>query len=416
MVVIMSNTKILDALSTTIENASFMQQLEADSYEAPPPRTWAGKELAEAVGVSSPQTIYNAENKGKLPAHFKATRNAGGYTLNMVNLARDHFGTRPGRREGDPTVYLSFTNLKGGCWKSSTTHNVGSCAASHGNRVLLVDLDPQASLTTLVGYQPDIDFEGKHTLGQYLQDQLSVEEHEVRSLIKPTASPGMDIIPACLGLAAAEAYMVRQFADIAAQPDLPVSDKRAMQRDIFTRLRGVLALVEDDYDVIFMDGTPSLGVLAVSIGFCSDRIIVPCPTEKPDYASTVSFVNVLWDRFNDLLDFDIKYPEISILPTRFSITSSLASRAVLHKYIQPTFGSLVMRAVARKHDSAIGMTSIHSRTMFEVNYNVFGVKKDAQKKCMENFNEIWEEIQQDMVYPLWPSTGVPPLNFDAQEQ
>lgn len=410
----MSNVNIRNALEIATKNAGFLSKLDLESKETPPSRTWAGKELAAAVGVSSPQTIYNAENKGKLPAHFKETRNASGYTLDMVNMARDHFGTRPGRKESDKAVYLSFTNLKGGCWKSSTTHNIGSCAASEGHRVLLVDLDPQASLTTLVGYIPDLHFTGNDTLGYYLQDQEHVDVGELRKLIKPTASVGMDIFPACLGLAGAEAHMIRRFSDVAASDMLP-DDKKSLQKDIFMRLRHILSLVEDDYDLIFMDGTPSLGVLAVSIGFCSDRIIVPCPCEKPDYASTVSFIEVLGTRFKELSSYDIKYPAVSILPTRFSTTSSLASRAVLNQYIQPTFGSMVMRSVAQKHDSAIGASSVYCRTMFEAPFNVLGVRKEAQKKCMANFSEIWEEIKQDMVHPLWPSTGAPPLYFSEQE-
>ncbi len=75
-----------------------------------------------------------------------------GATLEQILVMQEYFDTLPWRRDDEEPVVMSFTNFKGGCWKTTTSWYAGSYYANLGYRVLFVDLDPQASLTLNCGH------------------------------------------------------------------------------------------------------------------------------------------------------------------------------------------------------------------------------------------------------------------------
>ena len=362
------------------------------------PRRWKGKDLADLVGVRDVRYIYKAESSGVLPADFREERNANqGYTLEMAMQAMEVFGTLPHRREDEPPAILSFTTYKGGAWKTSCAWHFAMCAATKGYRVLVADLDPQGTMTKNTGFTPDVDTSFDTTLGPLLLDPHNPPTRsEVSSIIRGTHISTLDLLPSSLELQKLEWALGQQ--------------AMTMGKDAagcFVRLADAINLVADDYDLIIMDGTPSLGMLSLNILFSSHAVIMPVPTEMPDFASTMSFIDLAEEHFESavgLFGDDIALPEMYALPTKFNAgANTRSSLSMLEDFIRPTFVKDVLRTSVLNHKSAVGASTYFSRTMFEVNATELPVSSEARKRCMKNYTEVFNEIMERAVFPYWPS-------------
>ncbi|MFC4637902.1 ParA family protein [Deinococcus hohokamensis] len=141
-------------------------------------------------------------------------------------------------------------NHAGGAGKTSLTLNIGHELAASGLRVLLIDLDPQASLTGWVGLT-----------GVQQEDTVYPVAVNGKALPTPSRVHGLDVIPSHMGLALAERLMT---GAVGAQ----------------SRLDRALGAVEDQYDVVLIDSPPSLGQLAILGALAADHMIVPVPTRQ----------------------------------------------------------------------------------------------------------------------------------------
>lgn len=159
---------------------------------------------------------------------------------------------------------ICLSNQKGGVAKTTTTMNLGAALSELGNKVLVVDLDPQSNLTMSFG----IDVE---SLPKSIFDVL-VHRYPIEHIIQKT--PECDIAVSSIDLAGAE---------------LALSSMIGRERT----LEKALASVKNDYDYILIDTPPSLGLLTVNAFTASDEVIVPVQAEYLSLRGLVQLDNTL---------------------------------------------------------------------------------------------------------------------------
>jgi chromosome partitioning protein len=151
---------------------------------------------------------------------------------------------------------ISVVNQKGGVGKTTTAINLGAALAETGRRVLLIDFDSQASMTTGLGIKGAALREQYGSIWYLLNDS----EAKLEDFILKSTVPGLDFIRGHEDLAAAEAAFVSEIAKE-------------------HKLRKLLAPVLDRYDVVLIDCSPSLGTLTVNALTASNGVIIPMECE-----------------------------------------------------------------------------------------------------------------------------------------
>ncbi|SFR12554.1 ParA family protein [Desulfoscipio geothermicus] len=144
---------------------------------------------------------------------------------------------------------IAISNQKGGTGKTTTAINLGASLATSGQKTLVVDLDPQANLTTGIGLPIAED-----QLGAY---ELIMHESSLEEVITKTSVDGLDAVPSSIMLAGAEAKLL---GEIGRESQL----RSALSRPVI-----------QEYDFVLIDTPPSLGVLMVNALAGADMVIIP---------------------------------------------------------------------------------------------------------------------------------------------
>ena len=131
-------------------------------------KTWSLTEASSLIG-RTPQCIRDHENKPNGLLKPKITKNNKRYyTLEDINNIRKYFGTEPLKSHPPIPAIIAFTNFKGGVAKTTSAIHAAHYFARAGYKVLLTDLDSQASTTSSFGYAPDEDIKNDETLRPFL--------------------------------------------------------------------------------------------------------------------------------------------------------------------------------------------------------------------------------------------------------
>jgi chromosome partitioning protein len=151
-----------------------------------------------------------------------------------------------------------IANQKGGVGKTTTVAALAEGLSARNKRVLLIDWDPQASLTTSFGLNPD-------TLNKTGYDALAatIRNNEgtfIKDVIIPTSDPNIDLVPSNIELSQAEVDLVGAFT-----------------REMI--LKDMLAPIRENYDFILIDCLPSLGLLAINALAAADKVIIPVQSD-----------------------------------------------------------------------------------------------------------------------------------------
>ncbi len=221
----------------------------------------------------------------------------------------------PGRRMH--AEIIAMCNQKGGVGKTTTTINLGAALVELGYNVLLVDFDPQGSLSVGLGVNP-------HTLGLSIYNLLLSREHTPQEVIHPSSIEGMDILPSNIDLSAAEVQLVSE-----------VAREQTLMR--------VLNKVRGEYDFILIDCAPSLGLLTINALTASDWVLMPLECEFFALRGIALLMDTI-AKVSDRLNPDLKV--LGILGTMYD-ARTLHAREVLERVVQ-AFDKEVFHTVIRR--------------------------------------------------------------------
>jgi len=212
---------------------------------------------------------------------------------------------------------VALANQKGGVGKTTTAINLGASLAELGQRILLVDFDPQGGCAIGLGFEPG-------SLDVSIYNALLDRNCEVEEVLLKTAIPGLDLLPSNIDLAAAELMLVQE-----------VAREQTLLR--------VLAPLRVKYDFMLIDCPPSLGLLTINGLTAADGVLVPLECEYyalRGMALLMDSIDRVRERLNPRLQID------GIVATMFD-PRTLHSREVLSR-VQDVFGHKVFETVIRK--------------------------------------------------------------------
>jgi len=215
-------------------------------------------------------------------------------------------------------VIMALCNQKGGVGKTTSAINLGAALIETGRKVLLVDFDPQGSLSIGLGINP-------HTLARSIYDLLLPRGAiDSKQVIVHTDIKNLDILPANIDLSAAEVQLVGEVA----------------REQMLTR---VLAPLSKKYDIILIDCAPSLGLLTINALTAADFVIVPLECEFFALRGVALLTDTI-AKVQERLNSDLVM--LGVLPTMFDYRT-LHSREVLERVVE-AFGDTVFHSVIRR--------------------------------------------------------------------
>lgn len=349
------------------------------------------------------------------------------FSLEEVLILRRHFASGgaadreylPWRPEGLPAKIVAVSNFKGGTSKTTTCAHLAMSAALDGYKVLVIDLDSQGSLTSIMGGEVADEWSTAFPLlakdyALALQAENSVRaaageaplpfdetltealEVSPRNLIQSTHWPNIDLLGAQLNLYWAEFQ-------------IPVWRMGLRSWPLWDALSNALNNegVVDDYDIIFLDTPPALGYLTINALAAADILLVPLGASFLEFDSTGRFFDMLYSTFasveegenaarrrDGLSEVKFEWDAVRAIVTRFDANQ----QTDLANVIQAYFGDF-MTTYRQDMTAMVGQAGEQVNGIYEADYREFN--RDTYVRGRETFDRTWAEVKELILGTWW---------------
>lgn len=346
-------------------------------------RRFSSTEVAELLRVST-SNLRNRHKDGSFPEVHTDGRGHRFYTAEEVEELRNILARtgksadayRPGRREGDRLQVISVVNFKGGSSKTTATIHLAHRYALRGYRVLVLDLDPQASLTTFFGFRPELEFADGGTIYDALRYEGQVPLSEV---IQKTYFHKLDMAPAGLMLSEYETETANALA-------------RRVQPIFAERLALALEEVDSDYDIVLIDCPPQLGFLTLTALAASTGLLVTVVPGMLDIASMSQFLKLASETVKaveEAIGRQVTWDFVKFLITRYE--PSDGPQTQMAAYLRSILAGQVMTEPMLK-STAISDAGMTQQTIYEVDPSQL-IRKTIDR-ALTSVNSVADELEQ----------------------
>lgn len=367
-----------------------LSQLRDDLVE-PWPRKQApmvtGSRLAKICKIDRMRLQYLC-TRGNPNGEYPVGRVVGNNRSREFTLAEaQQFVRRTGaymaRPEDVPGVTIAVGNFKGGVGKTTTAVAIAQGLTLRGYKVLLVDLDPQASSTTLMGYVPTAEITEEMTVMPYVYgDTVAFSD-----MIRPAYWDNLDLMLANPSLFGADYY-------------LPNKQSKVPDFEYWAVLEKAMPELRRHYDAIVFDTPPSLAYLATNSFFSADGIVVPLPPETLDYASSVAFFRQFADLFEGLaqgkgVEKTFDFIKIFLSKARKDIPST----SVVSSWIRDTYPELIGRAELFE-SNVVKKAMAEFKTVYDLDSRSYEGGTALFNRTVEAFDGMVDELVEQ-VEGIW---------------
>lgn len=333
-------------------------------------------QLAALCGVDKSKIAYRLTRADLPEGHMVGNRRE--WTMDQARDWVRAFRAQHLRPEHAAGTTITVANFKGGVAKTTSAVTLAQGLSMRGHRVLVVDLDPQGSATTLFGVLPDAEVEPEHTAMLLFSGQ----QEDLGYAVRPTYWPGIDLVCAAPLLFGAE------FA-------LPARQTRDPGFEFWRCLDRGLDQARADYDVIVIDTPPSLSYVTINALMAADGVIMPLPPSALDFASSAQF----WDLFSDLCNQLIRsrgqdktFEFIDVLLSR--VESSDAASSVVRQWVLEGYTEKVLPIEIPK--TAVAATaSAEFGTVYDLPRGAMNAKTFARAR--DAYDRMCELVEQQIV-------------------
>ena len=268
-------------------------------------------------------------------------------------------------------------NFKGGSAKTTTAAHLAQWLALHGYRTLAIDLDPQASLSSLFGLQPELDVGPNETL--YGAIRYDEEKRSIAEIVRASYIPDLHIIPGNIELQEFEywtphALMKREQGDTM----------------FFARVGQALGEAQNHYDVVVIDCPPQLGYLTLSALTAATSVLITIHPQKLDVMSMSQFLQMTGDLLSTVAQAgaSTSYDWLKYLITRFEPGDGPQNQVTA--FLRSILGDSVLNHPMLK-STAISDAGLTNQTIFEVERKQF--TKTTYDRALESVNTVNAEIE-----------------------